>query len=110
MTGSGEAAFQNVLPVKVRALAIGSRDRVDNRRLPFAEHARENRHARIEREEGIERERRIRPTGREGERPMQSDVIGVADRRDGGEPIERASQDNHNESLVRRTARPRDFG
>ncbi len=38
---------------------------------------------------------------------MQIDVIGIADRRDGGEPVERAAQDNDDEPRIARARRAR---
>ena len=50
------------------------------------------RHRRIEREEAVERQRRRLAV--EHQRPVaaQADPVGIADRRDGGEPVERAAQ------------------
>ena len=58
------------------------------------------RHRRIEREETVERQRRRLAVERERVVAAQPDPVGIADRRDGGEPVERAAQDDRQEARV----------
>ena len=90
--GPGDAALQHVLAVEVRALAIGRRRGVHDGGLLRLVEPVQVRHRRIEREEGIERQRR-RPAV-EHQRPIaaQADPVGIADRRHGAQPVERAPQ------------------
>ena len=40
---------------------------------------------------------------------MQAGVIGIADRRDGGKPIERAAQDDHDQPRIAAVGGAREF-
>ena len=70
------------------------------------------RHRRIEREESIERERRRLAVGPQRIVAAQLDPIRIADRRDGGEPVERAAQHDGQEARVAalRARDPRQVG
>ena len=61
VAGAGETAFQYVLAVEMRAVAIAGRGGMHHRRLARLEQAREHRHRRVEREETVERQRRVWP-------------------------------------------------
>ena len=56
--GLAEAAFQHVLAVEMRALAIGRRRRMHDRGRAGLVEPMQVRHRRVEREEGVERQRR----------------------------------------------------
>ena len=64
----------------------------------------EVRHCRIEREERVEQRRRLAV---EDERPVaaQPDPAGIADRRDHGEPVERAAQHDDEHARIAASAR-----
>ena len=61
-------------------------------------------HRRIEAEETVERQRRMRAVPAQRQRAMQIGIIGIADRRDRGEPVERAAQDDDDEPRIARVA------
>jgi hypothetical protein len=53
-----------------------------------------------QREERVQHHRRVRAVGGQRNRTMQAGIIGVADRGDGGQPVERAAQDHHDQPRV----------
>ena len=87
-----QAAFQHILAVEMRALAIGRGAGMDDDRLVGGKHAMQVRHRRIEREEIVELERRRLALERQRIVAAQRDPVRIADRRHGGQPIERAAQ------------------
>ena len=91
-TGPGDSAFENVLAIEMRPLAIGRCRGVHDGGLLRRVEPVQVRHRRIEREEAIERQRRRLAVEDEGPISAQADPVGVADGRDRTEPIERASQ------------------
>ena len=107
--GPGIAAFEHVLAVEMRAVAIGRRHRMDHRGMLVAIHARKFRHRRMQREERIQHDRRMRAVRGERDRPVQAGIVGIADRRDGREPIERAAQDHHDQPRIAAVGRAREF-
>ena len=90
----GQSAFQHILPVEMRPLAIGRRGRVHDRGLPVPVQPMQVRHRGIEREERIERQRRGLAVEHERLVAAQFHPVGIADRRDRREPVERAAQDD----------------
>ena len=98
--GFGQAAFEHVLPVEMRALAIGRRDRVHDRRLSRLIEAVQVRHRRVQREKAVERQSRGLAVGGQRFFAAQLGPIGIADRRDDREPIERAAQHNRQKPRV----------
>ena len=103
-----EAAFEHVLSVEMRALAIGRRGRMHDRRRAGLVEPVQVRHRRIEREEGIERQRRRLAVEPERLVAAQPGPVGIADRRDRREPIERAAQHDHQQARIA-ALRARDF-
>ena len=87
----GIAAFEDILAVEMRAVAIRACDRVNDGRLLLIIEPLNDRHGRIKREERIEREGRMIAGERERQRAMQRLVIRIANRRDGRQPVERAT-------------------
>ena len=71
-----------------------------DRRLPGAVEPVQLRHRRIEGEETVELERRVRSVGEQRLVAAQPHPIGIADRRHGGKPVERAAQDDGEEARV----------
>ena len=105
--GLREAAFQHVLAVEMRALAVGRRRRMhDGRRAGLVEPV-QVRHRRIEREEGIERQRRRLAVERERLVAAQPHPVRIADRRDRRKPVERAAQHDHQQARIAALARAR---
>ena len=98
--GLGEPAFEHVLAVEMRALAIGRRRRMHDRRLPGLVQAMQVRHRGIEREESIERQRRRLAVERQRLVAAQRDPVRIADRRHRREPVERAAQHDHQHARV----------
>ena len=90
--GFGEAAFEHILAVEMRTLAIGRGAGVHDDRLVGLEQPMQVGHRRIERKEIVELERRRLAVERQRIVAAQRDPIRVADRRNRGEPIERAAQ------------------
>jgi hypothetical protein len=101
-TGPGDPALEHILAVEMRALAIGRRRRVHDRGLLCLVQPVEVRHRGIEREECIERQR-LR-LAIEHQRPIaaQANPVGVTDRRNRPQPIQRASE--HDDQQARITA------
>jgi len=104
---SGVAAFQHVLPVEMRALAVGRRHRVRDDGLAGFIKPVQVGHRRIESKESIERQSRRLAIEPERIVAAQFDPIGIADRRDCREPIERAAQHDGEEARIA-ALRPRD--
>jgi hypothetical protein len=104
---SGVAAFQHVLPVEVRALAVGCRHRVHDDGLAGLIESVQVRHRRIEGKESIERQSRRLAIEPERIVAAQLGPIGIADRRDRRESIERPAQHDGEEARVA-AFRPRD--
>ena len=98
--GLRQAAFEQILAVEMRALAIGRGAGVNDDRLVCLIHAMQIRHRRIEREEVVELERRRLAVERERVVAAQRHPIRIADRRDGGEPVERAAQDDGEKARI----------
>ena len=98
--GPGKAAFEHVLPVEMRTVAIRRRHRVNHGRLLLAIHPRKFRHRRMQRKEIVERHSRVRPARRQRDRTMQAGIVRIANRRDGGEPIQRAAQDDDHQPRI----------
>jgi hypothetical protein len=73
---------------------------MDDRGLLVAIHAGQLRHRRMQAEESIEHGSRFRPARGERDRAVQAGVIGIADRRHGGEAIETASQHDRKEARM----------
>ncbi len=107
--GLGQAAFQHVLPVKVGAVPIRRRDGVHQGGFPGLVETVDVRHGGIERKEAVERQRRRLAVEPQRIVAAQLDPIGIADRGDGGEPVERAAQHDGQETRVTalRPRRPR---
>ncbi len=97
---TGKAALEHVLSIEMRTVAIRCRHRMDHRRMFFLIHPCEFRHRGMQRKEGIQRCRCVRAIGGQRDRTMQAGIIGVADRRHGGEAVERAAQDHDNQPRV----------
>ncbi len=102
-----EPAFEHILPVEMRALAIGCRDRVHDRRLPRLIEAVQVRHRRVQREKAVERHRRGLAVGGQRLFAAQLGPIGIADRRDDRKPIEPAAQTQSSETAGRGPRRGR---
>ena len=105
----GKTAFEHVLPVEMRTVAVRRRHRVNHRRLLLAIHPRKFRHRRMQRKEIVERQRRVRPARRQRDRTMQAGIVRIANRRDGGEPIQRAAQDDDHQPRIAAVGGAREF-
>ena len=70
--GAGLAAFEDILAVEVRALAIGRGGGMDDGGAALLVKSREDRHRRVEGEEAVERDRRMLARERERERAVQA--------------------------------------
>src|SRR5271163_661157 len=98
MAGGEPAAFQNVLAVEMRALAIVRRGRMDDHRLFFVIESRQINHRRIEAEEIVEPKPGMLTVPTQRELTMQFRVAGIANRRDRREAVEGAAQDYDDEA------------
>ena len=98
--GLAEAAFEHVLAVEMRALAIGRGGRVHDRRLLRLIETMQVRHRRIEREERIERQRRRLAVEHERLVAAQLHPIRIADRRHRRQPVERAAQHDREKARI----------
>ena len=98
--GPRKAAFQHVLAVEMRALAIGRRHRMHHDGLAGLVEPVQVRHRRVEGEEAVERQPRLGAVELEGVVAAQLDPVGIADRGDGGEPVERAAQHDGEEARI----------
>ena len=98
--GPGEPALQHILAVEVRTLAIGRRRGMHDGRLLRLEETMQVRHRRIEREEGIERQRWRLAIEQQRAIAAQGDPVGIADRRHGTQPVERAPQHDHQHARI----------
>src|SRR6185437_17114964 len=67
------------------------------------------RHRRMQREERIQHGRRMRAVAPQRDSPVEGGIIGIADRRDGSEAVERAAQDHRNEARVAALGGAREF-
>ena len=106
---TGIAAFQHVLAVEMRAVAIGRRRRHGRPRPACRVQPREIRHRRMQAEEAVEHERRMRPVRGQRDRAVQRGIIGIADRRHGGKSIERAAQDHDDQPRIAAVRGAREF-
>jgi hypothetical protein len=106
---SGKAAFEHILAVEMRALAIGGRDRMDHRGLLLAVHPREFRHRRMQREERIQHQRGVGSAGRQRDRAVQAGIIRVADRGDGRKAVQCAAQDDDDQTRIAPIGGTREF-
>ena len=92
----------------MRALAIGRRRGVHDGGLLRLVEPVQVRHRRIEREEGVQRQRRRLAVEHQRAVAAQADPVGIADRRDRAQPVERAPQ--HDDEHARIAAfRPREL-
>ena len=107
VTRRQRAALEHVLAVEMRALAIVGGGGVDDERLARVVKAREIRHRRMEAEEVVEPRGRGVAIPAQRERAVQAGVFGIADRRDGRKPVERAAQHDDDEPRVARAGRAR---
>jgi hypothetical protein len=107
-----EPAFQHVLAVEVRALAVGRRRRMHDRGLAGLVEPVQLRHRRIESEEFVEPQGRVRALRQQRLVSAQPHPVGIADRRHRGEAVERAAQHDGQESRVAafRTCDPGQIG
>ena len=96
----GQAAFEQILTVEMRAFAVGRGAGVDDDRLIGLEQAMQVRHRRIEREKIGELERRRLAVRHQRIVAAQRDPIRIADRRDGRQPVERAAQDDRKKARI----------
>jgi hypothetical protein len=103
-------ALEHVLAVEMRAVAVAGGGRMHDDAGLLSHHARKVRHPGIEREEAVERQRRRRPVKPHRELAVQRDVVGIADRADRRETVERAAQHQHDEAGVARAGRRGDLG
>ena len=92
--GLREAAFEHILPIEMRALAIGGRDGVHDRRLARLVEAMQVGHRRVQREEAVERQGRVRAGQQQCLITTKLSPIRVADGRGDGKAIERAAQND----------------
>src|SRR5260370_1154740 len=98
--GPRDAAFEHVLAVEMRALAIGRRGGVNDRCLLRLVKPMQVRHRGIEREERIERQRRCLAVEHQRAIAAQADPVGVADRRHRAEAIERAPEHDDEQARI----------
>ena len=98
--GLAEAAFEHVLSIEMRPVPVRRRDRMHDGGLAGLIEPVQVRHRRIERKEGIERERGLLALERERVVAPQLGPIGIADRRDRGEAVERTAQHDREEARV----------
>ena len=75
---------------------------MDDRRLLGAVEPREVRHRGMQAEEIVESQRLVRALELEGDLLAQALVGRIADRRHGGQPVERAAQDDHDQPGIAR--------
>ena len=95
-----QPAFQHVLAVEMRALAIGRRCRMHDGRLARLIEPVQVRHCWIEREEAVEPQCRIGAFERERVVAAQPQPVRVANRGDSGETVERAAQYHDQQSWI----------
>ena len=107
---AGIAAFQHVLAVEMRAVAIAGGDRVDDGRLFRVIEALEGGERRVKAEPALERQRGAIARGGEREIAVQRRIVGIADRRDRRESVHRPAQDDDDEARVARAGRARGHG
>jgi hypothetical protein len=93
----------------MRTVAVRRRHRVNYGRLLLAIHPRKFRHRRMQRKEIVERQRRVRPGRRQCDRTVQAGIVGIANRRDGGEPIQRAAQNDDHQPRIAAVGGTREF-
>ena len=98
--GPRDPALEHVLAVEMRALAIGRRGGVHDRGLLRLVEPVQVRHRRIEREERIERQRRRLAVEHQRAVAAQADPVGIADRRDRAQAVERAAQDDDEQARI----------
>ncbi len=98
------AAFQQILTIEMRALAVGGRGRMDDRGLLLPVEPRKGLHRRMKREEAVERQRG--EAALRGDRNLAAKVAvgGIGNRWDRRQAIERAAQDHHQEPRVARAS------
>ena len=87
----GEAAFEHILTVEMRAFPVGRGDRVNDAGLTSPIEPVQIGHLRVERKKAIERECGPRSIQAKSIVAAQRYPVGVADRRHRGESIERAA-------------------
>jgi hypothetical protein len=63
----------------------------------------------MQREERIQHGRGVRSAGCQCDRTVQAGIIGVADRRHGGETVEPAAQDDHDQARIAAVGGAREF-
>ncbi len=95
-----QTAFQHVLAVEMRTLAIRRRRRMHDDRLSLAVEPMQVRHRRVEREEIVEHERRRLALRRQRRFAAQRKPGRIARRRDRRQTIERAAQDDRQEPRI----------
>ena len=95
-----KAAFEHVLPVKMRALAVAGRRRMHHCGMAGFVEPREDRHGGVDREETVERQRRVLAGERQRDFAVEGGIIGIADRRDRRQTVHRAAQDDGDQSGV----------
>ncbi len=95
-----KTALQHVLPVEMRAFAIARGSGMHHQRLTSLEQPGKGRHGRMESEESIQGQGRMRPVERQGDIAMQCVIVGVTDRRHGREPVQRATQHEHDQARI----------
>src|SRR5882762_8389413 len=106
--GPGDPALENVLTIEMRALSIWRRRGVHDGSLLCIVHSVQVRHRGIEREKCIQRQRGCLAVEHQGPISAQADPVGVADRCDRTQSIERAPQhdDEHARIAARRPRKP----
>src|SRR5215472_18716410 len=95
----GRAVLEHVLSVEVRALAVGTRERLEHDELARRVALLQESKRWVQAEEAIERQRATGLTrSAQGELAPQLRIIAVAEWRDRCEPIERTAHDHQHQA------------
>ena len=97
-----QTAFKHVLPVEVRARAIGRVHGMNDKRFAASIEAVQLRHGAVEREEAVERQPRAFAGGGQRDVAPEPRVVGIAHGCDGGQPVQTAAQHHDQKARIAR--------
>ena len=97
-----QAAFEHVLPVEVRARAIGRVHGMNDERLAAPIEAVQLRHGAVECKEAVERQSRALAGSGQRDVAPEPRVVGIAHGRDGGQPVQTAAQHHDQQARIAR--------